>query len=191
MAAASRAKTSNKLTPYALLIRGINVGTKNSLPMAELRKMLASLGAEGIQTYVQSGNAVFSTELSPNELTQRIEALISDYMGRPVGTTLRSAAEMAKVASGSPLSGVATSPTYHCVTFLAEKPTAAELKPLTQVDFGSEQFVVVGREIYSWHPEGQGRSALAAALSKLKLRGTATTRNFRTVDKLHQMLLEF
>ena len=50
------------MTRYALLLRGVNVGTKNSLPMAELRAMLTKLGCTGVQTYVQSGNAVFATK---------------------------------------------------------------------------------------------------------------------------------
>jgi len=57
------------MTRYALLLRGVNVGTKNSLPMAELRAMLKNVGCTDVQTYVQSGNAVFGTKLGTAELT--------------------------------------------------------------------------------------------------------------------------
>ena len=58
---------------YALLLRGVNVGTRNSLPMAELRAMLARIGCADVRTYVQSGNAVLGTTLSASKLTDAIE----------------------------------------------------------------------------------------------------------------------
>ncbi|HET9956116.1 MAG TPA: DUF1697 domain-containing protein, partial [Polyangiaceae bacterium] len=77
------------MTRYALLLRGVNVGTKNSLPMAELRSMLTKLGCADVQTYVQSGNAVFSTQLRQAALTHAVESALEGYMGRPIATTLR------------------------------------------------------------------------------------------------------
>jgi hypothetical protein len=69
------------MTRYALLLRGVNVGKKNSLPMAELRAMLAKLGCTDVQTYVQSGNAVFGTKLGEVALTKAIEHQLEEYMG--------------------------------------------------------------------------------------------------------------
>ncbi|MGD0837939.1 MAG: DUF1697 domain-containing protein, partial [Polyangia bacterium] len=77
------------MTRYALLLRGVNVGTKNSLPMAALRAMLAELGCSDVETYVQSGNAVFGTKLSESEITRVIEHALEAHLGRPVATTLR------------------------------------------------------------------------------------------------------
>jgi uncharacterized protein (DUF1697 family) len=71
------------MTRYALLLRGVNVGAKNSLPMAELRAMLTKIGCTGVQTYVQSGNAVFGTKLAEVALTKEIEhALERTWAGR-------------------------------------------------------------------------------------------------------------
>jgi uncharacterized protein (DUF1697 family) len=74
------------------------------------------------------------------------------------------------------------------VTFLSHAPTKAEIAPLHAQDWKPERFKVVGKEIYTWHPNGQGRSPLAAALGKLPLRGAVTTRNWNTVLKLVEML---
>ncbi len=52
---------------YALLLRGVNIGMKNSLPMTTLRDVLTDIGCAGVRTWVQSGNAVFITRLSPAE----------------------------------------------------------------------------------------------------------------------------
>src|SRR5919198_581964 len=176
------------MTRYALLLRGVNVGTKNSLPMAELRAMLANLGCAGVQTYVQSGNAVFGAKLAEAALTKAIEHALEAYMGRPIATTLRTLDEMKTIVARNPFAKVATKPAYLCVTFLSHAPTKAEVAPLHAQDWKSELFKVVGQEIYTWHPNGQGRSALAAALGKLALRGAVTMRNWNTVMKLVEML---
>jgi uncharacterized protein (DUF1697 family) len=175
---------------YALLVRGINVGTKNSLPMAELRAMLEKLGCADVRTYVQSGNAVFATSLGEAELTKKVEAALERFMGRPIATTLRSQRELQAILEANPFGSVASDPARLCVTFLAGKPTKAEVAPLHAADFAPELFHVAGREIYTWHPNGQGKSALAVVLDKLKLRGAVTRRNWNTVQKLGEMLAE-
>jgi uncharacterized protein (DUF1697 family) len=175
---------------YALLIRGINVGAKNSLPMAELRAMLEKIGCTEVRTYVQSGNAVFATNLGEAELTKEVEVALERFMGRPIATTLRSQRELASILDGNPFGKVASDPARLCVTFLAVKPTKAEVAPLRDAEFAPELFHVAGKEIYTWHPNGQAKSPLAVALDKLKLRGAVTRRNWNTVQKLCDMLAE-
>lgn len=173
---------------YALLIRGVNVGTKNSLPMAELRSMLTKIGCTDVRTYVQSGNAVFGTKLGAAELTRAIEEALERYMGRPVATTLRTREQMKAIVDANPFARTATNLAYSCVTFLSNAPTRSEVAPLHAQSFEPELFQVAGREIYTWHPNGQGRSPLASALQKLPLRGAVTTRNWNTVLKLLEMV---
>jgi uncharacterized protein (DUF1697 family) len=175
---------------YALLLRGINVGTKNSLPMAELRAMLEKIGCSDVKTYVQSGNAVLATKLKANELTSAIEAALERHMGRPIATTLRTGKQLRAIIAGNPFAHVATNPSYLCVTFLSHQPKATELAPLHSKDWKPELFEVAGKEIYTWYPSGQGTSPLAAQLNKLPLRGAVTTRNWNTVLKLAEMLEE-
>lgn len=173
---------------YALLVRGINVGKNNSLPMAKLRTMLSELGCRDVQTYVQSGNAVFETKESASALLKAIEQALSQTMGRPIAATLRTRKQLAAIVQANPLAKVTTNPATMCVTFLTHAPTKAEVAPLHAQDFSPEMFTILGKEIYTWHPHGQGRSALAAALGKLPLPGAVTTRNWNTVQKLLQML---
>jgi uncharacterized protein (DUF1697 family) len=173
---------------YALLLRGVNVGTKNSLPMAELRSMLGKLGCSEVQTYVQSGNALFATEMGAAALTKAIEAALERFMGRPIATTLRSLAEMKAIVAANPFEALVTEPKYLCVTFLSHAPAKAEVLALHAADWEPERFEVSGKEIYTWHPSGQARSPLAQALGKLALRGAVTTRNWNSVTKLLEML---
>src|SRR5579864_6820145 len=130
------------MTRYALLLRGINVGTKNSLPMAELRSMLEKIGCTDVKTYVQSGNAVFDTKLGAAALTNAIEKALGRYMGRPIATTLRTQAELAAIVDANPFEKVATKASFLCVTFMSHAPTKAELAPLHGQDFGQELFHV-------------------------------------------------
>ncbi|MGH7272554.1 MAG: DUF1697 domain-containing protein [Polyangiaceae bacterium] len=176
------------MTRYALLLRGVNVGTKNSLPMAELRAMLTRIGCNDVQTYVQSGNAVFGTKLAAAALTKTIEEALHRTMGRPIATTLRTGRQMTAIIDANPFANVATNPAHLCVTFLSHAPTTVEIAPLHAQSWTPELLHVAGNEIYTWHPSGQGRSPLAAALGKLSLRGAVTTRNWNTVRKLREML---
>ncbi len=173
---------------YAILLRGVNVGTKSGLPMAELRAMLTAVGCTDVQTYVQSGNAVFATGLGLADFTRAVEEALERYMGRPITTTVRTETQMKAILDANPLAKAVTHPAYSCVTLLSHTPTKAELAPLYAQDFGPELFSIEGKEIYTWHPNGEARSALAAALGKLKLRGAVTTRSWNTVQKLVAML---
>ncbi len=176
------------MTRYALFVRGINVGTKNSLAMADLRDLLNEIGCTDVATYVQSGNAVFATRLAEKRLTRAIEEGLTRLMGREIRVTLRTEAELASVVAANPLDAHAASGAKLCVTFLSDDPSSEALAPLTSRRFEPDVFRVLGREIYSFHPHGQGKSALAAALSKLRLPGAVTTRNWNTVTKVLALL---
>jgi uncharacterized protein (DUF1697 family) len=109
-------------------------------------------------------------------------------MGRPIATTLRTRAQMQAIVGANPFEKVANNPAYLCVTFLSQRPSSSELAPLHAENFAPELFKVAGTEIYTWHPNGQGRSRLAGVLGKLRLRGAVTTRNWKTVQRLLEML---
>ena len=175
---------------YVLLLRGVNVGTQNSLPMANLRSMLTKLGCTDVQTYVQSGNAVFETKLGSSALTKGIEKALEGYMGRPIATTLRTQTQLRAIVTADPFGTIVTNPAYFCVTFLSHAPTQSQLAPLHAQKFEPERFHPAGKEIYTWHPNGQANSPLAAALDKLPLQGAVTRRNWNTVLKLLEMLGE-
>ena len=118
-----------------MFIRGINVGAKNSLPMAELRAMLSKLDCLDVQTYVQSGNAVFRTKIGAGEVTKRIEDALARYMGRPIDVTLRTHRQMKTVIAANPFESIATNPSNLCVTFLSLAPSRAQVSPSVVMDW--------------------------------------------------------
>jgi uncharacterized protein (DUF1697 family) len=112
-------------------------------------------------------------------------------MGRPIATTVRTATEFRAIVAGRPFPPeIAPDPRHLAVTFLSEELSTDALAQLTEPDFGAELVHVAGREIYSWHPAGLGRSALAQTLTRLPGPGARTTRNWNTVLRLSAMLDE-
>lgn len=171
-------------TVYAALLRGINLGARNKVPMAALRRTVESVGCTDVSTYIQSGNVVLSSPLSAANLRAALEQAVADQLG--VGSTVmvRSAKEMADVVARTPYPDAADG-TVH-VGFLHEPPGTESADRLTGIDAGEESLRLVGRELYLHLPVGLGRSALMAQLGK-RFKDPMTVRNWRTVTRVNQM----
>jgi uncharacterized protein (DUF1697 family) len=173
---------------YAALLRGVNVGGKK-LAMAELRAALSALALSGVQTYVQSGNVVFeSPESDGGVLEAVIEELISVEFGMDVAVVVRDRAELEEVRGANPFQDEVEDGAKVHVTFLRRAPAAAEVKALDPAAGGSDRFHVAGRTIYLHCPDGYGRTKLTNAFFERRLAVEATTRNWRTVTALADMV---
>lgn len=172
---------------HIALLRGINLGPRNRIAMAELRDALGHAGYEGVRTYVQSGNVVLESDEAPTALEQSIEGLIADRFELKIPVVARTRDELAEVIERNPLKGVATDPKRYQVSFLAEPLDAERLEQLNAVATESERLVADGRELYAWHPDGVARSKLWAKLAGTGLGVKATARNWTTVETLLAM----
>jgi len=152
--------------------------------MEALRTLLESHGYGDVRTLLQSGNVVLASSSSPKQLETSLERQLADGLGFDVDVFVRTTAELAAVLERNPLAATAADPSRHVVTFLRAAPSAELAARLAAVDLAPEQLAVSGREIYSWHPEGVGRSELAKQLSERSLGVTATARNWNTIEKL-------
>lgn len=112
---------------HVVLLRGVNVGGKNQLPMADLRSALAAAGYGDVETYIQSGNVVLDAESSGAALEAELESLLAQRFGLPVPIVTRTAVEYRQAVESAP-SGFGTQPdVYHCdVVFLKAPLTADE-----------------------------------------------------------------
>jgi uncharacterized protein (DUF1697 family) len=169
---------------HIALLRGINLGSNRRVAMGSLREVLARLGYEDVRTYLQSGNVVVTSQASPERLERELEQHIAKELGLETRVLVRTRDELADVIDRDPLAGVADNPKRYQVSFLSAEPDAGIVRELGRVDVAPEQFVVSGREIYTWHPDGIQRSKLAKVLSDKRLGVTATARNWNTVTKL-------
>lgn len=167
-----------------VLLRGVNVGGRNKLPMPALRDALQAAGMENVLTYVQSGNVVLDSPAKPDALARACEEVIADEFRLDVGVVVRTRAELAKVVERNPLADVAEQDKLYQVTFCAQMPDKTALAKVAERAVEGERLLAHGREIYAWFPHGVGRSKLAAQLGKQDLGGLATARNWTTVNKL-------
>jgi uncharacterized protein (DUF1697 family) len=170
-----------------VLLRGINLGSRNRVAMPDLRQRLQEAGMDDVGTYLQSGNVVVSSDASPEALARDCERVIEAGFGLKIAVVVRTRDELAAVVKRNPLGDVATNPKRYQVSFLSAEPEPAVIKKLAALPAEAEQFVASGRELYAWHPDGVARSKLWNTLAGKGLGVTATARNWTTVTKLLEM----
>lgn len=176
-------------TNWVALLRGINVGGRNRIPMVELKALHESLGFTDVTTYIQSGNVVFrGPDADPWGLSRKLEEAIAGRWGHKIHVVLRTGADLRRVAAGNPFldEGVRDVSKLH-VTFLASVPAPGKLKALRAPEGLGDAFHAGDREIYLYCPGGYGRSKLTNDRLERALRVQATTRNWNTVCTLADM----
>lgn len=166
-----------------VLLRGINVGGKAKLPMAQLREIATGLELDDVRTYIQSGNLVASTSLTPAAVAERLRAAIRGATDLDVPIIVRTAAQWRDVIEANPFPDAAAAGTTLHVAFL-EGDAPRELVGFDAEEFAPEEFAVVGAQVYLHLPDGIGRSKLAVRLQRLPGASTGTSRNWNTVLKL-------
>ena len=186
------------MASHVALLRGINVGGRNKVPMADLREVVTSLGHTGVSTYIQSGNVLFSTADADNaKLAAALESAIEDRFGIWSSAVVLSRDELAQVLAANPYPDEPNPRMVHVVFLNAEPPedlltriSAAERAVAAK---GSRDAVqAASRALFLHTPDGFGTSDLAQAVFKIitppaknKKHGlAATARNWATATKL-------
>ncbi len=179
------------MAKFIALLRGINVSGQKKIKMADLRALFVELGFTRVATYIQSGNVVFDAGGSrPPELKSRIEAAISDVYGFDVVVILRSGRELTKIISKNPYQdrdGIAHDKLY--VAFLSE-PVSGGFDELMSVPSGEDSFIPAEGVVYLHCPGGFGKTVYNNNSIEKAAGVPATTRNWRTVNRLAGMLEE-
>jgi uncharacterized protein (DUF1697 family) len=170
---------------YVALLRGINLGARNKVAMADLRALFAALGATDVATYLQSGNVVFKSTERRSDLSRAVEERLRRDLGVDVKVLLRTRRDLALVVARNPFG--ARDPASLHATFLAEKPARGRVGTLDPGRSGPDEFRVVGQTVYLHCPNGYGRSKLSNAYFEKQLGVAATTRNWKTVTALAEL----
>ncbi len=168
------------------LLRGINVGGKNQLPMKTLAAIFEEVGCTAVQTYIQSGNVVFDAPLKL-DIPALVTRSILKQLSLAVPVVVRTAAELAAVAAGNPFKSARDDMETHGVLFLADRPAAAAVAGLDPARSPPDEYAVRGKEIYLHCPNGFGRTRLTNDYFDRKLATISTGRNWRTVQKLLEL----
>ncbi|MGW7354666.1 DUF1697 domain-containing protein [Streptomyces phytohabitans] len=186
------------MTTYAALLRGINVGGHRKIPMAELRDLMKALGWTDVRTYLQSGNAVFTTpgpDCGPGggdggreePPRARLERAIAGHFGFEVPCLVRTHEELRATADACPYPAAELDPAKLLVLFLDGTPDPAHFASVDPGTYAPDTFAHIGDAVYCYFPDGMGRSKLADALGAVRPQLTATGRNWRTVTKLIEL----
>jgi uncharacterized protein (DUF1697 family) len=173
---------------YVALLRGINVGGKNKLPMKDLVEMFVEAGCVNVRSYIQSGNVVFRASAGvPSRLPDHITAQIAKSFGIRTPVLLRTAQQLGDVIVNNPfLKAGAAEATLH-VLFLAHLPSPRLVEDLDPDRSSPDAFIVRGQDVYLWLPNGVAGTKLTNNYFDSKLSTTSTGRNWRTVTKLFEL----
>jgi uncharacterized protein (DUF1697 family) len=174
---------------FAVLLRAVNVGGRNKVPMPRLRELADGLGYTDVSTYLQSGNLVVTADTrKAGDVEAAVAGAIHDDLGVDVAVLARSRKELAAVVADNPFADKASDPKRLLVNFLTAQPKAAALKALDRDEFDPERFEFGDRCIYQWFPNGVGRSKMATAPWDRRLGVQGTGRNWRTVTAMLELL---
>lgn len=174
------------------MLRGINVAGTKKILMKDLVALYESCGSSDIQTYVQSGNVIFSSsEKNPAKISRILEKKIEQKYKFHADVLVRTGQNLKKVIDENPfLKKPGVDPGNLYVTFLSDAPETLSLPNLSNVKSGADQFEIRGTEIFLWCPDGYGRTKLSNNFFEAKLKRIATTRNWKTVMALYEMAMK-
>ena len=179
---------TNSEQRYVALLRGINVGGKNKLPMADLRDIFHAAGCGAVKTYIQSGNAVFEAS---QDLAESAPAIVTEAIRRRFGyetaVVVRSGEELRQVAASNPFD-TSGDPRFLQVAFLEDAPGQEAVSRLDPGRSPPDAFEVRGRHVYLHYPNGVARSKLTNDYLASRLQTASTMRNWRTVLTLLKMV---
>lgn len=176
-------------TSKIALLRGINVGGKNRMKMAELRSCLSNAGHENVRTHIQSGNIALDSKLSCSKLESLIHDSIKEAFGYDVPVLVREQQYFQKVVAKSPYCD-AGDPKFDVaqlhVSLLGKKPAAKAVRELAGLEF-TDHYKIVGDVVYLRLFGAYHKTKLNNNFLEKKLGVTATSRNWKTIRKLVEM----
>jgi uncharacterized protein (DUF1697 family) len=177
------------LPSFIALLRGINVGGRARIPMPELRSLCLEHGWADVQTYIQSGNLLLRAQAEPAQLEEDLERAIERRFGFAVPVLVRSAGEWPAYVRGNPFQEESRSePNLVMLALSKEPPKADAAGRLQERAAGGERVAQVGDALWTHFASGSARSKLTPALLDRLAGSAVTTRNWRTVLKLEELV---
>ena len=173
---------------HIALLRGINVGGRRKILMADLKEMFSKLGHSEVISYIQSGNIIFSSKSrkSNTSFEKEITIAIKERFGHDVPVIIRSVKEINDLIKLNPFLKDSQIEDLH-VTFLKEVPDAEKINKLQELDFTPDQFSITDHHAYIACYGGYRNTKLTNTLFEKKLKVSATTRNWKTILKLQAL----
>ncbi|HYK77648.1 MAG TPA: DUF1697 domain-containing protein [Daejeonella sp.] len=180
------------MTTYISMLRGINVSGHKKILMADLKALYENLNFQNVSTYIQSGNVIFHSDenLSDQQFAEKIRSQIFNQYGFEVPVLIRTLSQLQNTLSSNPFlkqEGIDLEKLH--VTFLSEKPNPANLTGIQSNIYLPDEFIISEQEIFLHCPINYGETKLSNKFFESKLKVLATTRNWKTVNKLVEIAL--
>lgn len=173
---------------YIVLLRGINVGGHNKVPMAELRAALSDSGFADVSTYIASGNVLLDAgERLETDVVDEVADAVTEHFDLSIPIVARSATEWPAILAANPFPDAEGEPKFLHVSLCDRAPDAKAIAAFDMETYLPDRVEVVGRELYLWYPNGSGRSKLTGSVLERNLDVTTTARNWSTMLKLGEL----
>lgn len=176
---------------YIAILRGINVGTGRQVPMADLKKLCGNLGLQNVQSYIQSGNVIFDLA-KPEQISvleNRLQLAFTENFGFEIPVIVRTVEEWIESIAQNPyLKEENVDIDRLHLTFLKELPKPELIEKIKVYQYLPDRYEIIGRNVFIFCAAGYGTSKLVNSFFESKLKVPATTRNWKTVIKLHEMI---
>lgn len=180
------------MTTYIGLLRGINVGGKNVIKMAELKRVFEAIGLHEVQTYIQSGNVLFKSNEKEESLQKKLEREIKKSFGFSVTVVLRTASELKRIIENCPFSEEEVSEAASSseaesqyMALLTHAPSQEKIEHLNAFRTKNDEYRIIGRDIFLLFHHSIRDSKLANNLYQLNV--PVTVRNWKTINKLAEL----
>jgi uncharacterized protein (DUF1697 family) len=176
-----------QMLTFIAFLRGINMAGHNTVKMNDLLLLFKGLGFNDSETYIQSGNVIFSStdDQSTPEIISKIETAIAKKFSYQVPVMLRTVAEMNKLMSLNPfMNEPGFDPSKMAVILLYETASEAQIHKIRDVNYPPDKFQVIGKEIFFYCPNGFGRTKLYTNFFEKKMGVTGTARNWKTMTSI-------
>lgn len=171
------------------MLRGVNMTGHNTIKMTRLADMFRQLGYTDAETYIQSGNIVFTCHNGDiDDVSSGIRKSVLSEFNLNIAVIIRTLDEMKKIISANPfMEEPDFDPSKMAVLFLEFRPSEEQILKVAGIDYPSDKFRINGSEIYIYCPDGFGKTKLYTNFFEAKMKVTGTARNWRTVNKLIDM----
>ncbi|WP_320019014.1 DUF1697 domain-containing protein [Labilibaculum manganireducens] len=180
----------SKRVKYISVLRGINVGGKRKILMADLKELYSELGFENCISYIQSGNVIFEYQnVSNSKLEEKLEDAILEKYGFEVPVIVRTRNEWEQSVRANPYTDTHEKENLF-ITFLSETPKTEVSEAISELNFEPDRFQMIDKDVFIYCPGPYHKTKLSNQFFESKLKVKATTRNWNTVLKLLELSAE-
>ncbi|MCF4100382.1 DUF1697 domain-containing protein [Gillisia sp. M10.2A] len=169
------------------ILRGINVGGKRKILMADLKMLCEKLELQEVKTYIQSGNLIFSSHEQNSDIENKLEKTISDEYGFEVPVIVRTSTELLSLVNKNPFYNSKADINKLHITFLKFRAAKEDIDHVLTCTHEPDRFIIDGKEVFLYCEGKYHQSKLTNNFFEKKLKVPATTRNWKTILKLLEL----